>query len=86
MSEKTYYLNGNGVLADKDTEKTVYSHAVFVYDTKKGEDINTIVGEAPLIYRSAKELSRELHKSDIEEWLNEGYTVVIRPVNIVDIS
>lgn len=84
MSEKTYYLNGNGVLAGKDTEKTVYSHAVFVYDTKKGEDINTIIGEAPLIYRSARELVKEMSKSDCQEWLEAGYTVVIRPVNVVD--
>ena len=84
MSEKTYYIDVNGCLSEKDTKKTTYSHAIFVYDTKNGEDINAIIGEAPLIYRSARELVKEMSKSDLQEWLEAGYTVVIRPVNVVD--
>lgn len=84
MNEKTYYLDENGTITEQSPEKETFSYAIFIYDAKNGEDINKIVGEAPLTYRDARELSKQIGRNDIECWLNQNYTIVIRPVKIVD--
>lgn len=76
---KTYYQNDDGELTSQEKrEKDKYNYAVFHY--LEGEDIERIEGEIPLMYKTIKELKRDIANMD-EDFFRDG-TVVIRNITI----
>lgn len=62
--------------------KPLYNLAVFIYGPD--EDMNNLKDQCPLVYHNINDLMKNMSKTYIRQLLKNDFTIVIRPMEILD--